>query len=172
MHRIDASRFRGLSRTFVAMLGFFGAACAAAGTPGLVLTLDDDLDYARYGQVIDYRVTLVNEGAVDATGLAWSMLVSSALDGEAATWTCYGAGAGATCGGNGEGLPTEGGIDLPAGRSLTWVVAVPVRADTADASAEALAVLADPEIEAIDSNRLVLLRDGFDVGYPPGAPAD
>ncbi|RYD15015.1 MAG: hypothetical protein EOP90_10575 [Lysobacteraceae bacterium] len=142
------------------------AAPSAFAGAGLVLAIEDDVAYARYGQVVDYRVTLSNEGAADAADLAWSLVVSAAMDGEGASWTCYGAGAGATCGGSGNGLPDEVGIALPAGRSLTWVVSVPVRADAADAVADVSAVLAAPAFDASDSNTLVLLRDGFDEAYP------
>ena len=98
---------------------------------------------------------------------AWTfVVVSAALDGDAASWTCYGAGAGANCGGSGDGLPNETGVALPAGRSLTWVVSVPVRADSSEPEAEVGAVLANPSIDAIDTNTLVVLRDGFDEAYP------
>ena len=156
---------RSAVRACAAMLALTSAAPALAGG-GLVLAIEDDLAYARYGQAVDYRVTLSNEGAADVAGLAWSMVVSAAMDGEGASWICYGSGAGATCGGSGAGLPDEAGVDLPAGRSLTWVVSVPVRADAADPVAEVSAVLAAPGIDASDSNTLVLLRDGFDEAYP------
>ena len=167
MRRIDVRRAsRNTVRACFALLALYCAAPAFAGSD-FVLTIEDDLDYAQFGQVVDYRVTLANEGATDATDVSWSMVVTDGLDGEAASWVCYGAGAGATCGSSGDGLPAESGVSLPAGRSLTWVVAVPVRADTPDVSVDAAAVLDAPiSLEALDSNVLVLLRDGFDVGYP------
>lgn len=156
---------RSAVRACAALLALASGAPALAGD-GLVFSIEDDLAYARYGQVVDYRVTLSNEGAADVADLAWALVVSAALDGDAASWTCYGAGAGANCGGSGDGLPNETGVALPAGRSLTWVVSVPVRADSSEPEAEVGAVLANPSIDAIDTNTLVVLRDGFDEAYP------
>lgn len=167
MRRIEARRAsRNTVRACSALLALYCAAPAIAGSD-FVLAIEDDLDYAQFGQVVDYRVTLANEGDTDAADVSWSLVVTDGLDGDAASWVCYGAGAGATCGGSGDGLPVESGVSLPAGRSLTWVVGVPVRADTPDVHVEAAAVLVAPvDLEAVDSNVLVLLRDGFDVGYP------
>jgi uncharacterized repeat protein (TIGR01451 family) len=171
---IDACRARRRAlRACIAVLALCCAGTAIAGGPDLVLTIEDDLDFVRFGQVVDYRVTLANVGGSEVVGISWSVVVSDGLDGDAAYWTCYGAGAGATCTASGDGLPIEGGVALPAGRSLTWVVSVPVRAHTPDASVEAAAVLASPlGLEAADSNILVLLRDGFDDAYPLGGAAD
>lgn len=173
MLRIVARRARRrVLRASIALLALCCASSAIAGDPDLVLTIEDDLDFARFGQVVDYRVTLDNVGDSDMGDISWSLVVSDGLDGDAAYWTCYGAGAGATCTANGDGLPIESGVTLPAGRSLTWVVSVPVRAHSADASVEAAAVLASPvSLEAADSNVLVLLRYGFDEAYPLGGGA-
>lgn len=167
MRRIDVRRAsRNTVRACSALLALYCAAPAIAGS-NFVLTIEDDLEYAQFGQVVDYRVTLANDGDTDAAKVSWSMVVTDGLDGAAASWVCYGAGAGATCGGSGDGLPVENGVSLPAGRSLTWVVGVPVRADTPDVHVDAAAVLVEPVgLEAVDSNVLVLLRDGFDEGYP------
>jgi hypothetical protein len=156
---------RSAVRACAALLALASAAPAVAGG-GLVLAIEDDIAFARYGQVVDYRVTLSNEGAADVADLAWSLVASEAMQGEAASWICYGAGAGATCGGSGEGLPNETGVALPAGRSLTWVVSVPVRGESSLPEAEVAAVLANPSIDAVDINTLVVLRDGFDEAYP------
>lgn len=173
MLRIDARRVRCSALRACAVLLALSCAVPAAAGGALALTIEDDLDYVRYGQVVDYRVTLVNEGDADAGNIGWSMAVSDGLDGEAANWVCYGAGAGATCGGSGDGLPAESGLLLPAGRSLTWVVSVPVRADTPDADVEAMALLFAPvSLEATDDNVLVMLRDGFDEAYPLGDAGD
>lgn len=167
MPRTDARRDRRSAlRACTALMALSCAVPAFAGG-GLVLTIEDDLDHVRYGQLVDYRVTLVNEGNADAGNISWSLVVSDGLDGDAAHGVCYGAGAGATCGGSGDGLPVEGGLLLPAGRSLTWVVSVPVRPATPDAWVDAAAVLVAPvELEAVDRDVLVLLRDGFDEAYP------
>lgn len=174
MLRIDARRGRRSAlRACSAVLALACAASATAGGNTLVLTIEDDLGYVRYGQFVDYRVTLVNEGDNDAIDVTWSLVVSEGLDGEAASWICYGAGAGATCGGSGDGLPVETGLVLPSGRSLTWVISVPVRAHTPDTAVEAAALLVSPvSLEAADSNVLVLLRDGFDEAYPLGGAGD
>lgn len=137
--------------------------------PHLVLSVSDDHDYARFGMTMNYVVTLTNDGTGDATGVSISN-VSPQLDASRTTWSCVGAGEGATCTAAGSGALSDSGIALPVGRSVAWLVTAPIRADatgdtldyTVDASGAGTA-------NATDSDVLVLLRTGMDVPYSDGA---
>lgn len=143
-------------------------ACALPA-PHLALTIDDDHVYARFGMTMNYVVTLTNDGTGDATGVS-IVNASPQFDATQTTWTCVGAGEGATCSAAGSGALSDSGIALPIGRSLTWLVTAPVREDaagdmldyTVDASGAGTA-------SATDSDILVLLRTGMDVPYGDGA---
>jgi len=138
--------------------------------PHLVLTVDDDHAYARYGMTMSYVVTLTNDGTGDATGVSIANVSPPQLNAAQTSWTCVGAGEGATCSAAGSGALVDSGIALPVGRSLAWLVTAPMRADatgdtleyTVDASGAGTA-------SATDSDVLVLLRTGMDVPYSDGA---
>lgn len=143
----------------------------AAPLPHLVLAIDDDRDHLRYGMVADYVVTLRNDGEGAATDVAVDATVSSAFDGAYAQWQCFGSGAGASCSASGTGVLHDI-ASVPPGRSLTWRVSVPVRADSQDADATFTIAIggAQPSSQS-DTDALVLFRDGFDVPYGDGTQA-
>jgi len=132
----------------------------------LSVSLDDGRDYARYGQVVGYTVTLRNDGDGAATNVSIAFTLSAGFDGDYAQLACYGAGGGASCVQD-AGNPLRFIVNLPAHRSLTWLVDVPVRADATGPSVE-LAVAADGAAPVSDENTLVIFRDGFDVPYGDG----
>jgi hypothetical protein len=141
--------------------------CAAL-PPHLVLAFDSS-GFARYGQVVDYTVTLNNDGSSAATQVSLDAMWSDAFDRPYAHWQCFGAGAGATCAPSGDGALHDV-ITLPPGRNLTWRVSVPVRADTPEPDATfTLALGGAQPASASDTRTLVILRDGFDVPYADGA---
>ena len=127
--------------------------------PQLALTIDDQREFARYGQIVDYVVTLTNQGDA-ANKVPVTFTLSSAFDGDEARLTCFGRDAGAECAQDGND-PLRFTATLPANRSLTWLVSVPVRHDAQEASAD-LGVAALGAKAVTDSNTLVLYRDGFD----------
>jgi uncharacterized repeat protein (TIGR01451 family) len=141
----------------------------AQPAPHLVLTVDDDHTYARFGMTMNYVVTLTNDGTGDATGVS-IVNASPQLDATRTTWTCVGAGEGATCSAAGSGALSDSGIALPIGRSLAWLVNAPMRDD---ATGEMLDYTVDASgggtASATDSDILVLLRTGMDVPYGDGA---
>jgi hypothetical protein len=142
--------------------------CAAL-PPHLVLAFDSGSGFARYGQVVDYTVTLNNDGSSAATQVSLDAMWSDAFDRPYAHWQCFGAGAGATCAPSGDGALHDV-ITLPPGRNLTWRVSVPVRADTPEPDATfTLALGGAQPASASDTRTLVILRDGFDVPYADGA---
>src|SRR5690606_28429616 len=92
----------------------------------LAVTIDDGRDYIRYGMLANYVVTLANEGGGDATAATLTVSLPPQIDAASTTWVCLGAGAGASCTASGSGAPNDTQIDLPAGRSLTWMISAPV----------------------------------------------
>lgn len=142
-----------------------GITCAAT-PPQLVLSVSDARDFARYGQVVDYVVTLANNGEGDASGVTVTFTLSAGFDGAFARISCFGAGSGATCTQD-AGNPLLHHVALPAHRTLTWLVSVPIRADAADATVD-FGVGADGTPSVTDTDTLVIFRDGFDVPYGDG----
>ncbi|NCT67106.1 MAG: hypothetical protein GXC76_05600 [Rhodanobacteraceae bacterium] len=133
--------------------------------PQLVLAIADGRDHARYGQIVDYVVTLTNAGG-PASAVPVVFTLSSGFDGDYARLACFGAGVGATCVQDAAD-PLRFTATLPADRSLTWLVSVPVRHDADEASVE-FGVSATGAAPVVDSNTLVVFRDGFDVPYGDG----
>jgi hypothetical protein len=142
--------------------------CAAGGAR-LQLDVTDGGDYARYGQVRDYFVTLRNTGDDGADGVAVGAELDAAFDLANVQWTCVGGAPGTACAAQGAGGFADIAT-LPPGTSLVWIVRVPVRADGDAASATFLA-RADGAGEAADTNTLVVFRDGVDVPYADGVEA-
>lgn len=130
--------------------------------PQLVLTVDDAVDFARYGQVLDYVVTLTNTGDGTATGIdlfdTWSM----SLDSTQARWWCFGDD-GAPCDrASGTGPLTATGLGLAPGRSRSWLISTSVLAGATDPFARYEVTVATPQgVAASDTDTLVLFRDGF-----------
>jgi len=135
----------------------------------LVLSVDDSHLYARYGQVLDYLVTLSNSGNAAATAVSVSSTASAGLDAANANWTCLGAGGGATCAANGSGAFTDVAT-LPPNRTLTWLVSVPVFGNTTDPDVT-LTISAPGATDVSDVDTLVIFRDGYDVPYADGTSA-
>lgn len=142
----------------------------ASPQPHLVLSVDDDHAYARYGMSMSYTVTLTNDGTGDATGLSIANVSPPQIDASLTNWSCIGAGGGATCTASGSGALNDSGVALPVGRSLTWLVLAPVRPDaTGDMLDYTVDVSGAGTASATDSDVLVLLRTGMDVPYGDGA---
>jgi uncharacterized repeat protein (TIGR01451 family) len=127
----------------------------------LVLSATDDRLFARYGHIVDYAVTLANNGDGGASNVSVTFMLSAGFDGAAAQLTCSGAGNGATC--TQDSLnPLIYHVALPAHRSLSWLVSVPVRSDAAGSTID-FSVGATGAASVTDTDTLVIFRDGFDV---------
>jgi uncharacterized repeat protein (TIGR01451 family) len=138
--------------------------------PHLRLAVSDNHAYARYGMIVGYVVTLNNDGPGDAGGVSLAAAASSQLDEQQMTWSCVGAGAGATCTAEGSGRLVDSGIALPPGRSLTWLVTAPLRQDAAGQTLDyTVDATGAGGASASDTSILVLLRTGFDVPDGDGA---
>jgi uncharacterized repeat protein (TIGR01451 family) len=150
-----------------ANVGDVAVHCAALPAH-LVLGIDDGRTFARYGQVVDYTITLRNDGFSTATAVPLDATLTAAFDAAYAHWQCFGGDGGAACSASGDG-PLHDTVTLPPGRTLSWRVSVPVRFDSSEADATfALALGGVQPQSAADTNVLVLLRDGFDVPYSGG----
>lgn len=150
-----------------ANIGNVAVTCAAP-VPHLVLTIDNGHDYLRYGRVVDYVVTLRNDGDGAAAGAVVGSALSAAFDTAYAQWQCFGGGGGASCTASGTGALADTAT-VPPGRSVSWLVSVPVRGDASDADASfAVTVAGATPATVTDTDILVILRDGFDVPYGDG----
>lgn len=137
--------------------------------PSLSVSINDDRDYARYGMLLNYLVTITNSGDGDAADLHIGGDLPAQLDATYTRWICLGGGGGANCADSGSGPLDDAGVAIPAGRSLTWLVTAPVRVDAADSTIDYTIGVAEDAASATDSDALVLLRSGFDVPYGDGA---
>lgn len=138
---------------------------AAFAQDALVLTLADGHDFVRYGQTLDYVVTLTNTTDT-AAAVPISIDLSPAWDAAGASWVCYPGTDGASCTAEGSG-PLNDLAMLPPGARASWVVSVPTLADTPETTAT-LEVAATGAAALSDSNGLVVFKDGFDVPYGDG----
>lgn len=142
--------------------------------PALSVSLSDARDYARYGRIVNYVLTVSNSGSSDITGVAISETLSAQFDSAAAQWTCLSGGGTAACTVSGSGPLVDSGVVIPAAHSVTWLISVPLLADAAGSTADnAIHLTSQFDLNApydvIDTDTLVLFRDGFDVPYANGA---
>lgn len=135
----------------------------AAGGPALSLSIDDGGDYARYGSVRDYQISLSNTGNGTADAVQVSSSLDSAFDAANAHWICINGTPGATCAAQGAGALTDT-VTLPPGATLVWILSAPVRVDS-QAESAVVTIHVDTTPDASDLNTLVLFRDGYDVPY-------
>src|SRR6185369_5102384 len=146
------------------------AVTCVAALSNLTLSIDDGHTYARYGMILDYLVTLSNSGNTTASNIDVSVSTpGTGLDLSNASWQCIGGDSAAICTANGTGA-SLGKATLPAARSLTWIVSVPVTQVTADTTVR-LDAHATGAANVNDVDTLVLFRDGFNVALGDGTRA-
>jgi Protein of unknown function (DUF1566)/IPT/TIG domain len=141
-----------------------GAAIANVGVtcvhlPQITVDVDDGSDYLSYGGMAEYLVLLTNTGGA-ADGIAVAASLSPAFNAAGATWTCNAGTPGTTCTPSGSG-PLADTARLPPGSSLTYLLAVPLQAQT-PATTATIQVSATGATTATDIDTLVIFRDGFD----------
>lgn len=139
-------------------------------SPHLTVTVSDGHDFARYGQMLNYLVTVSNTGYAAAENIVASLSTpGSGLDLANAPWECVGSDNSTLCASsNGTGA-VLGRVTLPPRTSMTWVVGIPV-ASTTDGTIE-LDANATGTNMASDVDTLVIFRSGFDVANPDGTRA-
>lgn len=136
--------------------------------PTLTLTIDDGQAFARYGQALDYLVTLSNSGNATASNVSVTSILSTGLDSANAQWQCTETTGGATCTASGTGALADT-VVLPAGSSVTWIETVAVLSD-ASGEAVQMDVEATDATSVSDIDTLVTFRNGFDTDDDNGAP--
>ncbi len=140
--------------------------CAAGGAQ-LELSVTDAGEFARYGQMRDYFISLNNAGNGTAANVAVSAELDAAFDQPNVQWACVGGAPGTDCGVQGTGGFADTAT-LPPGTSLVWIVRAPIRGDSSAAEAVFIA-RASGTPDASDTDTLVIFRDGLDVPYADGA---
>jgi hypothetical protein len=145
-------------------------AFAANPLPSFSITIDDRRTYVRYGKLINYVVTVTNNGPGDATAATVAAALPAQIDVANSHWSCFGTGAGASCVASGDGALNDSSVAIPAGRSLTWLITAPVLPNADGGSVDTtVSVNGDgATASATDSDILVIFRDGFDVPYGDG----
>jgi uncharacterized repeat protein (TIGR01451 family) len=147
------------------------ADCAVSATfappsePMLAIDVTDNRDYARYGTVLEYIVTVANTGTGDAVGVSLSNAMPAQIDAVNTTWVCTGAGSGAVCESTGSGALDASDIVIPAGRTLIWFVAAPVLPDAIGTTIEysiSASFGDEAAVDATDTDTLVIFRSGFE----------
>lgn len=159
---------RGVVRLFFAPCDI--GAVEAGGLPILMVT--DGNAYARYGQTVDYVVTLRNRTGSTFSGVSVNSNLPTQFDATEMHWVCLGGG-GATCTASGNGALDDSAVMLPPYGALSWLLSAPVRDDADDTGGIVLTVSASgaPGVnaDASDTDTVTLFRDGFDVAGANGA---
>jgi uncharacterized repeat protein (TIGR01451 family) len=135
----------------------------------LSVAIEDGIDYVRYGETIDYLVTIANAGSDAAIGVSLQVPLPPQLDADATLWTCLDLDSG--CIEEGSGALQDADVLVGAGASVRWLLSAPVRADAPGDGVD-LQATSDatyhPSVSTSDQNWLVLFRDGFE-SLVPGA---
>jgi uncharacterized delta-60 repeat protein len=142
-----------------------------AASASLSLVVTDNRQYARYGGLANFVVTVTNNSGNSVTGLSISGADTSAsadLDTAGGHWLCFGSAT--QCAPSGNGPFTDAAVMIPANGSVSWLVTVPVLANAPDMAASYTVTLsgAGPDVTQTDTDTLTIYRDGFDVAYGDG----
>jgi uncharacterized repeat protein (TIGR01451 family) len=133
----------------------------------VAVSIAADVDFARAGELVDYTITLHNNGPNAANGAAIESALSPLLDVANATWVCADPGE-SGCAPSGTGNLSDAGLDLASGDTVRYVVTARVLAGVEDGDVETSAhgtLGGDPNganDTASVSTPVVLFRDGFD----------
>ncbi len=141
-------------------------------TAVLSLSIDDGHGFARYGQTLDYLVTLDNSGFGWSNNVYVVSAMSAGLDSTNAHWMCLPSSHG-TCTTDGTGPLNDEIVSVQPRQSVSWLVTVPVKSDTTDdtVSMSVQTVQETGASPVLDEDILVIFRDGFDVANGVDAQA-
>ena len=127
----------------------------------LALGVNDDADYATYGESLDYVVGVHNPTTVAASGVQVAVTLSPAFDPSATTWQCLSSGDGSTCASSGSGASLAGTASLPGGATAMWALHAKIDPATTQGTAD-VDVTATYAAPWSDTDTLVIFRNGFD----------
>jgi uncharacterized repeat protein (TIGR01451 family) len=133
----------------------------------LGISIDDGRGFARYGQTLDYLVTIYNAGPSVAHHVAVDTTLAPQLDAAFTTWICVDAGTG-NCSAGGSGTLSDSEVTVPAGASVVYILSAPIRLDAAEPTIETTLDVTSPDqapTPVSDSTTLVTFRNGFDHPY-------
>jgi hypothetical protein len=126
---------------------------------GLLVTVDDDSDFAAYSSMRHYTVTVINTSGSTQGDIDVYADLSDQLDATAATWSCT-----SGCADSGTGALSHhlDSLAFPAG--VIYTINVPVKADAAGPAAQ-VGVSAESSgigpFTGSDTDTLVIFRDDF-----------
>jgi hypothetical protein len=156
--------------------GTIAGDCAVTATfvsaaDSLSLQVTDDHLFARYGNVVQYVVTVSNSIGIDVGGLTISAAASADLNAASTQWTCFGSNT--QCQQSGQGAFVDNAVTIPAGGSVAWLITLPVLDNAPDTATDYTVSLNGPPFAAptmqTDTDTLVIFHDSFDVAYGDGA---
>lgn len=124
---------------------------------GLGLSVTDNSLFGFYGDTVLYIVTMENKNAAAAAGVQLSASGSAALNNPGTLWFCTIG----DCTTTPTGGPLSDTATIPAGGSLTWLVSVPVLADSNESTAT-LTVSASGAGTTSDIDTLAIFRGTFE----------
>lgn len=133
------------------------------GDVQLSATIEVQQAHARYGGVLDFMVTVSNEGGDDAAGVYVEVPVPEQFDPSGMQWVCL-MEALDHCAPGGSGAVIDTDVQIPAGGSISYLVAGIVAADTSDGTVHITASADDGTGAALAEAfvTLVLMRDRFE----------
>lgn len=142
-----------------------------SASASLTLVVTDNREFARYGTLVNYIVTLTNSAGSAVSGLSISGSETSASQDLATAsghWICFGSAS--QCAPSGNGPFTDANVSVPPNGSVSWFVTIPVLSAAPD-DAVSYTVTLDgiaPPVVQTDTDMLVIFHDGFDVAYGDG----
>lgn len=175
----DAAGIAKTIATAAAEPGTYTVTASSGGLPAVEFTLsnvsadislsvgiDNGDDYARYGEALNYLVTISNTGSEMAMGVVIDVPLSAQFEVSHAHWICFDAAMG-HCTPSGGGPLHDSAITVPAQSSVRYLLSVPVAAQAQGNEITADAVVTGPNItgsiSAADVDQLVLFRHDFEV---------
>lgn len=146
------------------------------GSSDVAVHLVAGREHVRPGQLLDYVVTVHNQGADPASSVVIGSELAAPLDAASTRWICLGP-VSSGCTASGQGALADSALSLPPGAGVSYLLTSPVRQDVAE-QALVTAVLAQAANDGNPANdqasattTMVLFRDGYE-RYGDGAAAD
>jgi uncharacterized repeat protein (TIGR01451 family)/fimbrial isopeptide formation D2 family protein len=143
-----------------------------SASTNVALSMSDDVDLVRIGDLVDYVITLTNNNGPSNASVSITDTLPSQLDGNNATWVCS-ATNGASCGSSsGRGVKLTDSATLPNGGKVTYIYSATVLSQNRDgqvSNAVAAKVMsggnqASQNLSANDSDIVVIFAGGFEGG--------